>query len=73
MHSYIFRLPAIGISPSDFAGTNEFQARLFLKFIVLYIKQGERSKEFLLLQEEKPSQVELWTKGKRLEHLYHKK
>jgi hypothetical protein len=63
----------IGISPSDFAGTNEFQARLFLKFIVLLTKQGERSKQFLLLQEEKPTRVELWTNRRRLEHLYHKK
>ena len=74
IHNYIFRLPdCIGISPSDFVGTNEFQARTFLKFIVLHTKQGERSKQFLLLQYEKPSQVELWTKRRRLEHLYHKK
>ena len=60
IHKNIFRLPACtGISPSDFAGTNKFQARLFLKFIVLYTKQGERRKEFLLLQEEKPTQAEL--------------
>jgi len=73
IHKNIFRLPAcIGISPTDFAGTNEFQARLFLKFIVLYTKQGERRKQFLLLQAEKPTQVELWT-NRRLEHLYHKK
>lgn len=74
VHNYIFRVPTFnGISPSDFAGTNEFQARLFLNFIVLYTKQGERSRQFLLLQKEKPIQVELWTKGRRLEHLYHKK
>jgi hypothetical protein len=73
IHNYIFLLPAcIGISPSDFVGTNEFQARLFLNFFVLYTKQGERSKQFLLLQEEKTVQAELWTNRRRLEHLYHK-
>jgi hypothetical protein len=31
-----------------FASTNESQARLFLNFIVLYTKQGERSKQFFV-------------------------
>ena len=48
----------IGISPSDFAGSNEFQAILCLQFIVLYSKQGERSNEqFLFRQEEKRNHV----------------
>lgn len=51
IHSYIFLLPTcIGVSPSGFVGTNEFPARPFPKFIVLYTKQGEKSKQFLLLR-----------------------